>query len=683
MKYLLIISTICLLGSPLSGRAQELPLNNEKEQQFENDADVAGDATEDDTYFQELSYLRKHPVNLNSAGADALRTLPMLNEIQIENILRYRKLLGKLVAIYELQAVPGLDILTIRRMLPFITLDNPYTGKEIFKNRLTHGETNLLIRGSQIFEKANGYRNSVAGPKYLGGRERLFFRLGYRYKQLLQWGITGDKDAGEPLFGKRQPWGFDFYSFHFFLKDAGKIKALALGDYTVNLGQGLIQWQSLAFHKSAEVMNIKRQSPAIRPYTSAGEFGFNRGAAITLAGNKIQTTFFISYRKLSAHLYEDSLAGRKYISALQSSGYHRTEGEIADKNVLGQISYGGNIRYQGSGWHWGFNAVSTQLSLPLKKNDAPYNLFDLPSGNWQNMSMDYAFTVNNLHFFGEAAIDNHFHTAVLNAVLLSPDPRVDLSILHRSIDRAYRALYGNAFTENIYPENEHGIYAGLAFRPSNRWRINAYADLFVFPWLKYRVDAPSSGNDFLIQLTWEPDRETEIYTRFKTERKQINSEIENAVTYALVRIPRQSWRTQVNFKWSKGMQVRSRTELLWYDKGSSQGETGFLSFLDLFVQPPGKKWSANLRFQYFESDSYNSRVYAYENDVLYYFSIPAFFERGIRYYTNLSIGISPKIRCWVKISQSVYIDSEQVGSGLDTIEGKKRTEMRFQINIRL
>jgi hypothetical protein len=57
---------------------------------------------------------------------------------------------------------------------------------------------------------------------------------------------------------------------------------LALGDYTVNLGQGLIQWQGLAFGKSAEVTSIKRQSAVLQPYRSAGEFYFYRGAGITL-----------------------------------------------------------------------------------------------------------------------------------------------------------------------------------------------------------------------------------------------------------------------------------------------------------------------------------------------------------------------------------------------------------------
>jgi hypothetical protein len=105
---------------------------------------------------------------------------------------------------------------------------------------------------------------------------------------------VADKDAGEQFFKGAQKYGFDFYSFHLFARKLGSIQALALGDFTVNMGQGLIQWQSLAFRKSVDILGIKRQSPVLRPYNSAGEFSFHRGAGITWQKGKIEATGFIS-----------------------------------------------------------------------------------------------------------------------------------------------------------------------------------------------------------------------------------------------------------------------------------------------------------------------------------------------------------------------------------------------------
>src|SRR5205085_8420550 len=110
-------------------------------------------------------------------------------------------------------------------------------------------------------------------------------RYKYAYKDLLQYGITGEKDAGEEFFKGSQIQVFDFYSAHFFLHNPGMIRTLALGDYTVNMGQGLIQWQGLAFKKGTDITGIKRQSAVLRPYNSAGEVNFHRGAGITIAKN--------------------------------------------------------------------------------------------------------------------------------------------------------------------------------------------------------------------------------------------------------------------------------------------------------------------------------------------------------------------------------------------------------------
>ena len=91
--------------------------------------------------------------------------------------------------------------------------------------------------------------------------------------------------------------GFDFYSFHFFLRRTGIIKALAIGDFTVSLGQGLIQWQTISFTKSSQTLYIKRESSCLNPYRSAGEFNFHRGIGISLQKGKWQTSLFISSPK--------------------------------------------------------------------------------------------------------------------------------------------------------------------------------------------------------------------------------------------------------------------------------------------------------------------------------------------------------------------------------------------------
>ena len=671
-----IILFILITHFSLLTLGQETPVST-TEQQLENLTDADQSETEDDSYLQQLEQFRKNPVNLNTADENDLRELKILSGLQIANFISYRKLFGKFISVYELQAVPSWDIQTIRKLLPFITLAEPVKISEVFKTRFRNGENSLLFRFSQVLERSKGFDDATTGTKYLGSPQKFFFRYRYQYKNLLQYGIVGDKDAGEQFFKGAQNKGFDFYSFHLFARKIGAIQSLALGDFTVNMGQGLIQWQSLAFRKSVDVLGLKRQSPVLRPYNSAGEFNFHRGAGITIQKGKAEVTAFISYRKLSANFVADTVSNEEFISSFLNSGYHRTESEIAERNKLGQFAFGGNLKYKNENWHAGINAIVFKFSSPVQKRQEPYNIYAINGDGWSNYSIDYSYTYRNFHFFGEAAVDKNFSKAFLNSLLISVDPRVDISFLHRKIDPQYQSINGNAFTENTYPTNENGFYSGISVKPVPAWRFDAYIDVYKFPWLKYLVDAPSRGKDFLAQITFTPNRQIEVYTKYRSETKQANQPDNTGATNYLVDLPRQNWRTQISFKINQSIALRSRTELLWYDKNGENAEKGFLTFFDIIYKPLLKRYSANMRLQYFETDDYNSRIYAYENDVLFYYSIPAFFNKGYRYYLNLNYDFNSKISFWLKWSQTIYNNESSIGSGLDEIPGSGKSEIRI------
>lgn len=667
---------VATFHSPLALKAQEIPVS--AEQQLENQTDATEEETEDDSFLQDLEQFKKNPINLNTADADELRQLRVLSDLQIANLVLYRILLGRFIHVYELQAIPAWDVFTIRKIIPFVIVANLVSLSADLKKRFSDGEHSLLLRFSQVIEKAKGFDQTTSGTKYLGSPQRVFLRYRYNYKNLLQFGVVGDKDAGEQFFKGKQNKGFDFYSIHFFVRKIGAVQALALGDFTVNMGQGLIQWQGLAFKKSVDVLGVKRQSAILRPYNSAGEFYFHRGAGVTIKKNRIEATLFASVRKLSANFVADTINNEDFISSFLTSGYNRTASEIADKNNLTQTATGGNITYKGNRWHIGANGIYYNFSLPVQKRDEPYNLYAISGSSWYNISIDYSYTYKNLHFFGEAAVDKHFNKAFVNGALISVDPKVDISLVQRTINKAYQAVNGNAFTENTYPTNETGFFAGITIRPGAAWRLDAYADLFKFPWLKYQVDAPSRGKDFLAQLTYTPYRGVEIYTRFRTETKQTNQPDNNTPTNFLVKIPRQSWRTQISYKLTPAITLRNRTEILWYDNKGANKETGFLSYIDYIYKPMLAPFSGVLRLQYFETGGYNSRIYAYENDVLYSYSIPSFFDKGFRYYLTINYDFSKKLSLWARLAQTAYLNKSTVGSGLDEISGNKRTEVKLQ-----
>jgi hypothetical protein len=654
-----------------------IEITQQLEDLTESDEDME---SEDDSYLQSLQQFTRNPINLNYTDGGQLQQLYLLSPLQISNLFSYRKLMGNLISIYELQAIPGWDVELIRKLRPYVTVSEKQTILKSLNSRLKEGNHTILIRSSYILEKSRGYLldSSTAKSYYPGSGQKILFRYKYNYRNQLIYGITAEKDAGEQFFRGAQKNGFDFYSAHFFVRNSGIIKSLALGDFAVNLGQGLVQWQSLAFKKGSNILNLKRQSDVLRPYNSAGEIIYNRGAGITLKKNNWETTGFVSYRKLDAGFNVDTL-NEEFVSSLRSSGYHRTANEIAGKNFQGQLSFGGNLNYSDDRFQAGVNAVHYNFDHHINKVDYLYNKYSISGKTAGNYSVDYSYTFKNMHFLGEAATDEGLDKAFLSGLLISTDSRVDMSFLYRNISSGYQSLYTNAFTKNSTPTNESGFYSGISINPVDYLRIDAYADFYHFPWLKYRTDAPTSGNDYMVQLTYKPNKLVEVSTRYRTENKAINFNPDELTLNPVIGKIKQTLRTQFIYKLDKTFTIRSRTELLWFDKRGEDPQNGFLLYGDILYKPLLKPFSANMRLMYFETDDYNSRLYTFENDVLYGYSIPVFFGKGFRLYANFNLDITRKISVWGRIAQTVYADIDEIGSGLDKIKGNKKTELKIQV----
>lgn len=648
------------ISEEIEARLEEMTANNDDE------------VTEDESYLQDLDFFSRNPINLNSVDRETLERLNILSPSQIDHFFSYRNLLGRLVSIYEIQAIPGWDVLTIRKLLPFVTVATPETASSLAK-RFKGGESILLARYTRILEKSEGFiRDGSDGRSYYPGNpDKYLLRYKYRFKNTLQYGLTAEKDAGEQFFRGHQKAGFDFYSAHFYARNIGVLKAIALGDFAVNLGQGLIQWQSLSFAGPGEALFIKKQGDKLRPYVSAGEVEFNRGAGITLATKNWEGTAFVSFRNMDATLDKDTM---DFATSIRLSGLHRTESEIKGAKMLQQFSFGGNIQYSGSNFRIGVNTVQYYFAKPVLKDDQLYKKFISPGKQAANYSIDYSLTHRNLHFFGEAASDVDGDMAFVNGLAISTTRYLDVGMLHRSISHKYLTLYGDVFSQSSSPVNENGFYTGINIRPLEVLRIDAYADIFKFPWLRYRVDAPSTGAEYMLQLYYRPARSADFYIRYRSTNKAINTSAAEHAMAVVENKVRQNLRMQMSLKVNSNFTFRARTESIWYDS-----KAGFMIYSDVLYKPMMARFSGNMRLQYFETDDYDTRLYAFESDVLYSYSIPMVYGKGFRYYLNLRYNLIRGVSLWTRIAQTNYLDRTEIGSGLDKIKGNKKTELKVEL----
>lgn len=684
MKQVLLLAFILSVNALL---AQTQPDGTDVQEVIENTASQNESESFDyDAYIDELEQFKKNPINLNKADENTLNDLPLLLPAQIASLLQYITLHGKLLSIYELQAVPGFDLITIQRILPFVMVDSDISDTKVPAKKLfSKGTFTFVSRYRQNIEKSEGYK-LTEGNRYLGNPFNLFIRFRYNYGTKLSYGFTAEKDAGEEFFKGSNKQGFDYYSGHFALRDFGVLKTFIAGDYEVRLGQGLMIWSGFGVRKSPAVMNIRKQGIKLRPYTSLNEFNFMRGAAFTIGKKGWEFTAFGSFKQLDANSpalsADTSINVDEAFSSFNETGFHRTQREIDGRNSLLTLTAGGNLSYNRRSWHVGVNGLYNKFFGTYLPAIQPYSQYNLQNNWLVNASVDYRVQFRNVQLFGEQAISNNAGFALLNGALVSLDAKVDIAVVHRYFSRNYQSLFANAFAEGARPQNEHGLYVALSVKPIRQVRIDVYSDLYKSEWLKYLVDAPSWGSDNFVQFTFTPNKKMELYTRYRYEFRKRNLSGNEAAFDYLVNEYRQSIRFNIKYKIGEMFTLSNRVEWSNFKNGNNKAENGYMIYQDVGFRKLGFPLSFNARLAIFKTDGFNSRIYTYENDVLYSFSIPALAGNGLRYYLMLNYNITRNIEVWVRFAQTNMFGTKTIGSGLDEINGNKRSEIKAQLRLK-
>lgn len=680
------------------------------------DSDNESDAENAEAISQQLEDYLARPLNINKVTQEELQDFPFLTPQQIGGILDYRDQYGPYINLYELQAVPQLDTRTAKQLAPFFRMKDLMTYNVPLGALLVKGNHTLLMRYQQVLQKQAGYepKDTLADgsvvPRYNGSQPRLYARYRYNYGNKISYGVTAEKDPGEPfLTGSNERQGFDFYSAHFFLRNVGVFKHIAAGDYEVRLGQGLVMATGLTQRKSAFVMNVSRQGPALRPYSSVNEALFLRGAATTIAIKKWELTLFGSLRRLDGNVLaadtstlvidpegeggtgeeqggeEEALSNSDRATSIQTSGLHRTDSEIANRNALQMINGGGSFGYKSRRFTMCANVLWSKFNKSFDPSSAPYNLYRFDGNQLVNASVDYKYQYRNFNLFGETAVSDNGGIATLNGAQIGLSPQAFLSLVHRYFapNYQYHPLFGNSFAESSRPVNEQGFYAGMVVKPIKYWTINAYADLYRFPWLRSSAAAPSYGADYLVKVIYQPERTIEMYAQYRYETKLENPsssdliDADESPTFDYI-VPnvRSSARYQIQYKITPNLTLRSRAEWSWYDGGVLPKEGGYAIMQDIIYKPLSQPVSFNARFALFDTPSYNSRIYAFENDVLYQFSIPAYYNQGMRFYLVTRIKAMRHLDIWLRYAQTHYTNIDEIGSGNDLIVGKNKSEIK-------
>jgi hypothetical protein len=677
------ILIICLITARGSW-AQEgavLPVTVE-EQGIEDAISRDDDETGYSESLEKLDELKRNPLNVNAASREELEQLRLLNDFQIFGLLDYRKNYGNLASLNELTFIPGFTEELIRQLTPLVTAKPPPQELPTLREAIRGGNSQFFLRLQRPLQQQAGYLDSSGYP---GNPLKIFSRYSYSYQQLIRAGFTAEKDAGEKFPAGKGIGLMDFQSAFVQVRNMNNIKVLAVGDYNLRFGQGLVLWSGFATGKGADVINIRRRADGISPFTSSEENRFFRGAAATVRLNNTDFSFFFSTKKIDANIgrYDSVHMEVETFKSFRTDGLHLTEQDLLEKDAVGEMIVGGNINLNKNRLRVGTTWVHTRFEGILAPYRQGYSLYNPTGSSFTSGGMDYQYRIKNFLFFGEGAWSSTGGTAFLSGMLVKADPSFTLGMVLRNFSNKYNSFYGRPFSEGGKCSNEQGLYTGFQLILPKHFSINGYYDVYRFPWLKYEVDAPSQGKEGLIQLSWDPSLRLRMLLRYRSELKQINNDPVEAGLNTLQDCYRKSWRYNAMVQLSDAVRVQSRIDMNQLVLVGSSSENGILISQDLVWNPASSKTGVALRFALFDAGSYDNRIYSYEQDLLYAFSVPSYYGRGTRIYGMLSFTLLKRVDFWIKLARTRYSDRKNIGSGPTMIKGADRTDAGVQMRVRL
>ena len=543
----------------------------------------------------DLYAIHQSPIRLNATSDEELQQLYFLSPRQIDDILAYADA-HPFESLYELRLIPSLTDYDIRNLLPFVAVSpaTPYNtpnAREVF----TRAHHEIITRVD-----ARNIENFQNDPVFVQTRYRFNF----------QRQVTFGAQLRRPAGGLAKDLQYGAYLQ---VRDIGHLHTIVAGNYQASFGQGLVMAPVFHAGKSSYVSSIGQQTEVLRYYSSVDGNGLH-GLGATLRWEwKKQTRLDVTA------LYS--------LQRANDSTWHHL--------------VGANINLRHKRLHLQLSAIENIWSDSIHPyNNAAYNAHYFRGFRQAVLGASFRYNHGWFDLFGEVAASQnkpHWGFGTILGSRFYPADGVALMALYRYYSPFFDNALGYAFSETGRIGDENGGYIGIELTRWKNWRIDAYADFFYFSGIKYGIPfAPSWGYDVMGKARY---CRSEWWLDFRLRARQKGS-----LTTCSSRF---------QFNWERnGLSLRSNIEanICPSGSGSTYGVSVWQDINYRFINTP---LALNGRLQFFDAREWNNRIYCYEHDVLYAFSIPAVYGLGGRAYIGLQWHIIPRLTLYLRVSETI------------------------------
>ncbi len=628
------------------------------------------DASEQSELLETLRELRSNPIDLNQATEKQLALLPGLTAKNRREIVRYRRAHGPFRAVVNLAEVPGLENVSLSEIFPLLTA-KPGTrpAKPLFT-------LSTRTRVSRRIDCPLGFTDGT----YASGPSKIYNRLKVNFLSNIEAGLLTEKDEGEDKLD-------DLRLFYAGTNSEAEIRLL-LGNFQVQAGQGLVLWGPYGYSKSADpIRPLKKRARGIRPYLSVDENAGLFGIAASVDKDWFQALGFFSRNKLDATQVDTN-----EVTNIFASGLHRTDSERQKRDVVTKTLIGGRLAFRArTGLDLGATFYRLKFDRSFATPDVVRNRFGFSGDENHVAGLDWNYEAGILESFGEFARSKSGGTALISGARLDLN-RVQFALLYRSYQRNFQNLHAFGFGErNGATQNERGYYSGMTFKVSPKTRLSAYYDIYRFPWRSFSEPMPLAGGDFFAVLEHQFDRTLDFTIRFRQKRREESEDFVDAFDRTFKKIvtkAQRQLRLQIDYRVNRALHLRPRVEFVQSHAIGSGGEisntrqNGFLIYQDLKLNINRRLRLAG-RLTFFDTDSFDSRVFQYENDLPGVVTNRALFGRGSRWYLLLRQILTRQVSLYLKYSETYRDDVETTGTGADRITGNLDRRIALQVQTRL
>ena len=626
-------------------------------------------------------------LDINKASNTQLNTIPWLTPVQVQSLLKYIEQHGPLVSIYELQAIPGWDLATIRLIEPIVKVTETGTfhdPRKRWEKIQQDGGVEFMIRAKRRLELSRGYhligKKAFQGPPYY-----LFSRFQYRKKGDLSFGITAEKDPGERLLWdpSNNHYGPDLLSIHLSIENRGIFKRLIVGDFQAHWDQGLVISSGLNLGNQV-ITGPRKVHRGLLPHTGTMENGFYRGIGMEIQIGNTTISSLYSRRLLDVQILSvDSAVGLPIrVSSIIASGLHRTSTEIQRREQLPEQTLGVHVR-QNCNRHLSFSisGVYRAWKWPLIPKVNRYNTFQFAGKYNFNISGSAEYVWKNINTFGQFAVSTSGGWGGLVGLITSFSPKVSMTLHFRNYERNYHGISSSAFGERSGNINEQGLYWGFQVTPNSHWVAGLSANLYKFPGLTSKADMATHGIKHMVRCQYVPNKKSYVNLFWRIRTRQVNDNpTSSKSTHDLNEEVKHTIGISAKWQGETDITVQSRlqySQILLKDAATQ----GILASNQVSYGLNFIKFTISMAI--FNTDNFDNRQYIYERDLPYSLSIPFFDGIGTRWYCLTQLKITKQVDFWLRIAQTNYRNREQIGNGPDAIDGSKRTDLSLQIRYKL